>query len=323
MGREVPFTVSARDSALTHAQRQALSSLHPSGRARFWGATSFQDGKMARVHFGDVVLFTGQKMVRGIGEVGFLFDNAAFADTLWTPDPGKGSWNNVYSVLSFEAVEIGYEEIWDLPGFNKGDYFMGLRILTGRKAENLMQGLGITTSTAIQEDLLREAEVVRALTRRTQVVGLEAIHTTQTSYQSSARKIHVTRAEAMLVREYVTSLSGHETQRLRTPVGITDLHITGPGGTEIVEAKSSSTHQYVREALAQLLDYVPHSPTPVDKLSGLFPAQPEDASVRLLHRYGVDCLYRTAPGAFRRLAAPDAVREHMAEAWAFGGLGLG
>ncbi|WP_207935992.1 hypothetical protein [Actinomadura sp. KC216] len=201
MGQEVAFTASAHESRLTEAQKQSLLGLHPSGRARFWGATSFQNSKMKRVHFGDVVLFTGLNKVRGIGEVGVLFDNPAFADTLWSPEPDKGSWNNVYSLVSFQATEIDYEEIWALPGFNQGDNFMGLRILEGDKAEVLLQGLGIVTSTGFQEDLMREAEVLQALTDHTQVVDLERIHTTQTSFRSVAREIRVRRAEALLVRE--------------------------------------------------------------------------------------------------------------------------
>lgn len=280
------------------------------------GAVSFQNSKMARVNFGDVVLFTGQKKVRGVGEVGFRFDNADFADTLWKPE--KDSWNNVYSLLSFQSVEIGYEEIWALPGFNAGDNFMGLRILTGEKADTLLQGLGITASVSVQGDLLREQEVVQALVNNTQVVDLEKIHVTQTDYLSSARRIRVHRAEALLVHEYAASLTGGRVERLRTPAGITDIHVMGSGGSEIIEAKSSSDHRYVREALAQLLDYAPHSPTPVDRLSGLFPVEPGETSVQFLHRYGVDCLYRVAPGTFHRRAAPSTAREHMVKTWRAG-----
>ncbi|MES9603463.1 MULTISPECIES: hypothetical protein [Actinomadura] len=317
LGQEVPFTVPEREDHLSPEQRQALLTLHPSGRARFWGAGSFQNGKMKGVQFGDVVLFTGQKKVRGIGEVGVLFDNAAFADTLWTPGE-KGSWNNVYSLLSFQATEIPYEEIWALPGFNAGDNFMGLRILDDDKAEAVLQGLGITPSVSLQQDLVREDEVARALAQGTQVVGLENVHTTCTSYQTAGRRVLVQRAEALLVREYTTSLEGCETERLRTPVGITDIHVTGPDGTEIIEAKRGSGHRYVRDALGQLLDYVAHSPEPADRLSGLFPEKPAEVSVALLHRYGVDCLYRQGPGVFERIPAPPAARERMAKIWAGG-----
>ncbi|WP_242904627.1 hypothetical protein [Actinomadura terrae] len=258
---------------------------------------------MARVRSGDVVLFTGQKKVCAIGEVGVLLENAAFADTLWTPGEG-GSWNHIYSLLSFQPTEIPYEEIWALPGFNAGDNFMGLRILDAGKAEAVLQGLGIAPSSDLQHELAQEDAVAQALAHGTQVVDLEKVHTAQASYRTAGRQILVRRAEALLVREYVESLEACETGRLRTPVGITDIHITGPGGTEIVEAKSGSGHRYVRDALGQLLDYAPHSPQPADRLAGLFPERPDEVSVMLLHRYGVNCVYRQAPGTFVRLSAP-------------------
>ncbi|MFC6881554.1 hypothetical protein [Actinomadura yumaensis] len=317
LGQEVQFIGPEREGRLSEEQRQQLLELHPSGRARFWGASSFQNSKMARVHFGDVVLFTGQKKVCGIGEVGVLFDNAAFADTLWTPDK-DGSWNNVYSLLSFQPTEIPYEEIWALPGFNEGDNFMGLRILDDGKTKAVLQGLGITPSTSLQQDLAREEEVARALVQGTQVVDLENVRTTRAGYQVHERQVLVHRAEALLVREYVNSLEGCETGRLRTPVGITDIHVTGPDGTEIIEAKRGSDHRYVRDALGQLLDYVVHSPEPADRISGLFPEKPAEVSIALLHRYGVDCLYRQGPGSFQRLPAPLETREHMAKVWTGG-----
>jgi hypothetical protein len=36
-------------------------------------------------------------------------------------------------------------------------------------------------------------------------------------------------------------------------------------------AKSTASHLHVRQALAQLLDYGPHSPVPAQRLTGLFP----------------------------------------------------
>lgn len=134
---------------------------------------------------------------------------------------------------------------------SKADNFMGLRILEGAKAEVIIEGLQITTSAGLQADLLRDEKVTRALVNHTQVVPLEAVHTTQTSYQRNAGLVFVRRAEALLVREYVNSLSENQIKRLRTPVGIPDIHIIGPDGTEIVEAKSGSDQQSARDALAQ------------------------------------------------------------------------
>ncbi|QES46097.1 hypothetical protein DEJ49_19630 [Streptomyces venezuelae] len=305
-------------AALSEEQRAALQRLHPSGSARFWGATSVQDKNMDRLRTGDVVLFTGRNLVRGIGEVGVTFRNSDFADAMWTPDPDKGSWRNVYSLLSFRHTEIPYSEIWELPSFNVGDNFMGLRVLAGSKADEVLQGLGITTVTENRRKLARDAEVASAIAQGTLVVPVEAVHASTAVYRRDEREIQVLRAEALLVREYKATLAGAEVTRLRTPSGVTDLHVTGPDGTEIIEAKSSGDHNYVRAALAQLLDYAPHSPSPADRLSALFPTCPAAKSVSLLHRYGIDCIYRTMPNVFERISAPVEARMYVRKVWADG-----
>ncbi|MFF5976191.1 hypothetical protein ACFY7C_32270 [Streptomyces sp. NPDC012769] len=320
--QEVPFASGHHAAALTPGQRAALSKLHPTGSARFWGATAAQDANMERLGTGDVVLFTGKKLVRGIGEVGVTFRNAAFADTMWKPDSQKGSWHNVYSLLSFRPTDIPYEEIWDLPSFNAGDNFMGLRILDGEKAEEILQGLGIATVTESRRELARDEEVATAIAASTRIIPVENVHTSGTAYQRDEREIRVSRAEALLVAEYRATLTGVDVQRMRTPSGPTDLHVTGPDGTEIVEAKSSGDHGHVRAALGQLLDYAPHSPHPADRLSALFPVRPQDSDIALLHRYGIDCLYRSAPHVFERVEAPTAARAHMRKAWSDVSCGL-
>ncbi|MEU6822733.1 hypothetical protein ABZ921_19065 [Streptomyces atriruber] len=314
--QEVPFGSEEYAAALSGEQREALQRLHPTGSSRFWGATAVQDKNMARLSMGDVVLFTGQSLVRGIGEVGLTFKNSTFADMMWTPDPDKGSWHNVYSLLSFRHTEIPYSEIWDLPSFNAGDNFMGLRVLEGGKADEILQGLGIATVTETRRKLARDAEVASVIAQGTQVVPVEGVHTPTAAYRRDEREIQVQRAEALLVNEYKATLAGAEVTRLRTPSGITDLHVTGPDGTEVVEAKSSGEHTYVRAALAQLLDYAPHSPLPADRLGALFPVCPAEKSVALLHRYGVDCIYRSAPHVFERISAPDGARMYMRKVWA-------
>jgi hypothetical protein len=77
---------------------QRLTDLHPTGRARCWGAVGIHDRDYAKMSTGDVVLFTGDNKVRAIGEVGVILRNEAFADRMWNPDPKNGSWLNIYSL---------------------------------------------------------------------------------------------------------------------------------------------------------------------------------------------------------------------------------
>jgi hypothetical protein len=146
LDKTVPFGAFA--DVLTAAELTALSDLHTSGAAHFWGATAKHDARMGRLTPGDVVLLTGQKHVLAVGEVGHVFRNPAFARAIWRPDPGACNWDNVYSLLALMQLRIPYQAVWALPGFNQGDNFMGLRLLTPAKADAVLAGLGISTRTA-------------------------------------------------------------------------------------------------------------------------------------------------------------------------------
>lgn len=68
LAKPVPFGEPGLRQLLTEEQHARLLAMHPTGRARFWGATSIHDKNMDRLATGDVVLFTGQRHVRAVGE---------------------------------------------------------------------------------------------------------------------------------------------------------------------------------------------------------------------------------------------------------------
>jgi hypothetical protein len=315
LDREVDYLSSKRFSTLSETQKASLRLLHPSGSARFWGATSKHDRRMATLQTGDVVLFTGKRQVRAIGEVGYSFVNEAFAMTMWQPDKKRGDYNNVYSLLSFQRTSIDYEEIWELPGFNDGDNFMGLRFLDPAKGFSVLEGLRIDTLTAARSAADQERQVASKLTSGSRVVGVEAVNSPASSYERARSTVLVHRAEALLVQRYRDTLGGAHTARIRTPSGVTDLLVTRGDSVEIVEAKRSAGHTFVRDALGQLLDYVANSSQTVTHLAGLFPDRPTDADVDLLHRYGIDCIYQRELDVFDRLSATQAQRNRMLQIW--------
>ncbi len=301
LDQECAFARGPLRPRLTDAQYAALLRQHPLGRARFWGATGNHDRRMETLALGDVVLFTGTKLVRAVGEVGVSFRNSNFADELWEPDKEKGSWRNVYSLLTFERTDIPYQEIWALDGFNEGDNFMGLRFLDEDKADAVLAGLRITTSAELAARTRAEQALAATLDPTGRLVAPEAVNVGTTGYDTTTRHVLVNRAEALLVDSYRRSLPPHlAARRLRTPVGVSDLHITGPDLVEIVEAKAGSGHGYVRQALGQLLDYAVHAPTPPTRLTALFPDRPTTPDIGLLNRYGIDCVHRTPTGSWER-----------------------
>jgi hypothetical protein len=104
-----------------------------------------------------------------------------------------------------------------------------------------------------------------------------------------------------------------QAKRLRLSVGLTELYLVDTG--DLIEAKRSAAHRYVRDALGQLLDYAAHSTQPINRLTALFPAKPTASDVRLLHAYGIDCIYWEGGNDFLRLEAPAEARDRTRAAW--------
>lgn len=304
---ETPVPLERVRHALTPEQDEQLKRLHPTGAARFWGTVRTHDARMDTVRTGDIVLFTGMKQVRGIGEVGASFRSAAVGDALWSPDPDRGSYHNVYSLREFSFTEIPYEDIWALPGFNLNDNFMGTRFVTDERVDTLINALGIHRATQGEEDSADELLAVKKLVEARVAPG-EALNVIETSYTREGGVTLLRRAEALLVDAY-TSWAGIQSERTVTPVGPTDLFVAvGPyGGPELIEAKSSDKRSKVREAVGQLLDYCMHSPD-LASLALLLPSRPDASIIRFAHAYGIDVIY-AQDGAFKRADAPVITRD--------------
>lgn len=145
------------------------------------------------------------------------------------------------------------------------------------------------------------------------IVDAEASHTTSSEYQRQAATVTIRRVEAQLVARYRQTLPEPQAKRLRLAVGWTDLYRVEDA--DLIEAKRSGEHRYVREALGQLLDYAAHCPEPTRRLTALFPAAPSPGDIRLLNMYGIDCLYWAGGNGFPRLEASAEARERMSKAW--------
>ncbi|MER5253445.1 hypothetical protein [Streptomyces sp. NPDC002855] len=318
LAQQVNFTDGRYSEALTTQQENWLLELHPDGMARFWGATPSHDKKMQGVATGDVVLFTGGNRVRAVGEVGAVFRNRDLADRLWPPSEDGKSWHTVYSVLDLTDAAIPYADLNMAIGYKSAHNFPGQMVLTDEKARSVLEEFMITPGT---EWSRRSRDVVPPADEQTRhatrTAALEEQRTRQTSYSRSKRLIIVNRHESSLVSEFRQQLlaEGRAAGRFYCPGGISDLYVTDDNGAELIEAKSNSGHRYVREALGQLLDYAPHSPQGADRLSALFPDRPAADDIALLHRYGVDCVHRVAPGLFARVPAPRGCRDRMRQMW--------
>ena len=183
-------------------------------------------------------------------------------------------------------------------------------------ADRLAEALSapITESGQDDEDRRADEALERALATDAAVVDAEASNTDSTQYQREAATVTVERKESQFVARYRQTLPTAEAKRLRLAVGLTDLYLVDTA--DLIEAKRSPAHRYVREALGQLLDYAAHCTQPLNRLTALFPGKPTASDIRLLHAYGIDCVYWEGGDRFARLEAPAEARDRMRAAWA-------
>jgi hypothetical protein len=308
LDQEIDFLQGARSEPLSAAERDALTAMHPTGKARFWGAVAKWDEYFDRVEPFDVVLFTGQYRVLAIGEVGVSFRNTGFADSLWEPNPD--SWWNVYSLVSFQRTTVPYAIIQAALGYSPNYNFPRFHLIEGDRAATLLSALRFTAQPILQEDVEDAERALRSLGVTDLHRPVEPTLTQITGYTRSVRDIIVKRAESALVTEFTKSLpSDHKASSLVVGSGVIDLHVDSPQGVEIIEAKSSSRHRKVRESLGQILDYAHSVVEPVDRIATLFPTAPAAKDIAMLRHYGVAVIYRNENGTFTRFEADDSRRE--------------
>ncbi|MFI9812405.1 hypothetical protein [Saccharothrix variisporea] len=312
---EVEFASARLGHLLEPAHLDGLRALHPSGFARFWGATAKHDADMDRLTIGDIVVLVGGKKVRAAGEIGFRFRNPAFADELWDQYEDGQSFVNVYTVTNLQWIDRPIEDLWAVDGFRPKDFVYGQRLLQDERAGRVLRAFGVRYSLAEATLEARLNEASRVL-GGSKVIPVENTGTSPVVQRITARVIAAERVEAQLVQRYRAFHSASGFTSFRTPAGHrADLYLEEDGWVEIVEAKSLADHDKVREAAAQLLDYAAQSPKPVTRLTALFPERPADGSVRYLHRLGIDCVHHRPDGLFVREDADDVRRQHMLPVW--------
>ncbi len=329
LAQPFPFDNGALRDALSVAEYEHLLTLHPEGSARFWATPRNQDKIMSRLKKGDVVLFTGQNHVKAIGEVGAIFRNPDAGNAMWPPQEIHGPYLNVYSLISFQETEIPYTDLrklTDTPNSKGGDNYMGARLYDNDRAARILDGLLIETATeyAATAELAAAGVADTPLWDQGAVVGAEAHHTDSATGASPARTFVADRAEARLVVDYKDFLRARgdqrSQQRLKSVVGFSDIYllpntIAEGDAAEIVEAKSSASHAKVREALAQLLDYVIHATAEVDALTALFVRAPSARDIHWLRNYGIGCVFRDGQGGFTIIAPPASRVAAMKQVW--------
>ncbi|GLY32534.1 hypothetical protein [Kineosporia sp. NBRC 101731] len=291
MEAPISFTAARISQHLDAGELDQLRQHHPDSTARLWGAKPRFDAAIDQLSTGDLVLFTGQSRLRAIGTFGFKTRNERLADELWPPAPGEAGWTNVYSVTDLLPVQgISYPELATYLGYGEKYPFQGTLLVSAEQASRVIANLGIEVHGS--QDVEESADVAALLPVYGRI-PLERMHVSESAYDQHARTISIHRVEALLVQRYAASRPDQAIERIRTETGYTDLYV--PAEKDLIEAKRGAGHGFVREALAQLLDYSTHTDVPIDRLTALFPSRPADRGIQLLNRFGIDCLYYDAP----------------------------
>lgn len=303
---------------------QPLALLWAIGRAR-QGAERLASWPTARAQIGDLIRRFGRPTDKSNPYLPFLALNRT---ALWelTPQPPQDGesaatpreWLNhamppvkggltqgVYNLMVMDADAAATVAAGLLD-----TYFNGIDAVSLLTATGLIDLLSGRESSDQEE---REAEtLLDALARNSNIVAAESSKVESTEYERRPGKVIVCRGEAQLVDRYLQTLGAKPT-RLQLAVGFTDLYHEETA--DLIEAKVSAEHRYVRQALGQLLDYAAHCAQPINRLTALFPTAPAPADLRLLHLYGIDCLHWVGGTTFHRLQAPTDARERIRPAW--------
>ena len=315
LAHEVVFADEPLWPLLTDQQADELFLSHPEGSARFWGMVSKHNAKLDELQAGDHVLFTGKKHVLGIGQVSVKFRNSDFAQQLWGNDPQRGPWLNVYTLASFQNVRAPYTELQAALGYEEGYNFMGAVVVREPDKIRAVSEAFDFQTLAVDQNEAEEARKLLVSMDPVEELTLPENNTTKrTRYTRTECDIIVNRLEAVLVDQYRAQLAAEvkdHGRRIRRSdyrlIGMADLYTIGDS-TDLIEAKSASTHAKVREALGQILDYAHHITTAPDRITTLFPKALEESDQQLLHRYGVDIVVREDDGTFSRQPAPEGNR---------------
>jgi hypothetical protein len=312
---DVDFRAGAVGRALMGPERRALDHLHPAGRAQFWGTYGRHGSQVRRLSTGDIVVFTAGGRIRAFGRVGLVIENAALGDALWRHPPREGSYLHVYSLEPVAMVDESLVGLRDagVAWFQTPSYFADDRAAKILDAYAPQLGPLLAYVTAVESAIsatsdydAADAALAAELTW-VREIPIEVATTGDVPVAARAAT-SMRRGESLLVHDFVDQLPpGAKVRRLVTSVGTTDVDVWHDTEHELVEAKSSAHRTHVRQALAQLLDYASAmTADPPAVMTALFPHRPDDSAVALLHRYGIDCVYRGSDDTYRRLkASPD------------------
>jgi hypothetical protein len=284
----------------------ALLEAHPDGSAHFWGApgNDTYDRYFREMRPGDVVVFTKGSRIWAVGRVAVPIVHPEFGRALW--NDGDREFPNAYSLEIFTMVDVPVAPLNLALGNKSPDHPGHRQVLYDLTNSEIAYDVLVHEKVALPGGPLGSVAFDRAeaaIPGATYAEPGERRHA-PTPYTVPERQVMMQHLEWQLVDAYRAALrSSAQSAVPRGDGWEADLLVTEGDVTDLIEAKSASSRSYVRQCLAQILDYAPRLDRAPGTVTGLFPTRPTDDLIGLLHRYGIDCVY-VRDGAFVREAAP-------------------
>lgn len=143
IAKNVPLEVLANH--LRSRDSEKLEELYGHEGGPVWGVMEGGKGvnktKWERIEPGDIVLFSGQKLINSKGIVTYKLHSPELARELWGTDEDGETWEYIYFLKDVTAVNIPYEELQRLAPFSPGYNIPGFNVLNQTKSNNLINGL--------------------------------------------------------------------------------------------------------------------------------------------------------------------------------------
>ena len=110
-----------------------LREAFPGGAAAVWGVTpgggDVNAGKWQRIAPGDIALFLKKGRADAMATVKFTAHSRPLARELWGTDDDGGTWEYVYFLTDVRPVDVPYDELNKLLGYESANRFQGFNVV--------------------------------------------------------------------------------------------------------------------------------------------------------------------------------------------------
>lgn len=152
---EMKVPIDTMKKFIAEPMLSAVKSYYSSNEVAAWGVTPGVNDvnikKWNRVQPGDLVLFSANKKIRGIGTVAFKFHSKEAAKTLWGYNQKNQTWEYMYLLDELQNVDIEIEKFNEVVGYAKNYIIQGFNVLDEEKSEKFLAHFEMFSDKIIED----------------------------------------------------------------------------------------------------------------------------------------------------------------------------